>query len=75
MSEIQLAHFAWGETPDRSRIHEVAIRDARIAADARAGDVPVVERSGLLDRLGVARLRYAFAGAPAVTTDPCGCAA
>ena len=74
MSDPQLIHFTFGgESPDRSRIHEIALRDARIAADHRETSPPV--RSGLLDRLGLKSwFRFAFAGGPA-TTEPCNCPA
>jgi hypothetical protein len=75
MSEIQLTHFSFGgESPDRSRIHQIALRDARIAADhheTAAGPV----RSGLVARLGlISRVRLAFAGGPR-TTEPWNCPA
>ena len=74
MSEIQMAHFSFGgESRDRSRIHETALRDARVATDHHETAAPV--RSGLLDRFGLGtRLRVAFAGGPA-TTEPCNCPA
>lgn len=75
MSEIELAQFSWGETPGHSRIHEVAVREARAAADHRAGATGAPRRRGLLDRVGVARIRLALAGGPAATADACGCAA
>ena len=75
MSEIQLAHFAWGETPSQSRIHDVALHDARIANEARGGAEASTSRPSLVDRLGLARFRLALAGGPAATTDACGCAA
>ena len=76
MSEIQMAHFAFGgESPDRSRIHETAMRDARIATDHHETAQPSEARSGLVARLGLgSRLRVAFAGGPA-TTEPCNCPA
>jgi hypothetical protein len=74
MSEIQLAHFSWGESPSQGRIHDVALRDARIATEARGVDTSA-PRPSLADRLGLARFRLALAGGPAATTDPCGCAA
>jgi hypothetical protein len=76
MSEIQMAHFAFGgESPDRSRIHETAMRDARVATDHHAAEQASPDRTGLVARLGLgSRLRVAFAGGPA-TTEPCNCPA
>ena len=76
MSEIQMAHFSFGgESPDRSRIHETAMRDARIATDHHEAAPASPARSGLASRLGLgSRLRVAFAGGPA-TTEPCNCPA
>ena len=55
MSEIQLAHFTFGgDDLDRSRMHEVAIREAHISADWRE-TVPSADRPGLLARLGLVR--------------------
>ena len=75
MSEIQMVHFAFGgESRDRSRIHETALRDARVATDHRESAAAQPMRSGLVARLGLgSRLRVAFAG-PA-TTEPCNCPA
>jgi hypothetical protein len=76
MSEVQLAHFSWGETPSRSRIHDVAIRDARIATDHGAPAQAAAPRATLVGRLGAfARVRLAFAGGAAVSNDACGCPA
>jgi hypothetical protein len=74
MSEIQLAHFSFGgETLDRSRIHEVALREARIASEHR-GEPAATEREGILSRLGLTRrLRLSLAGGPA--TEACSCPA
>ena len=71
-----MAHFAFGgESPDRSRIHETALRDARVATDYHEVASPAPARSGLVARLGLgSRLRVAFAGGPA-TTEPCSCPA
>ena len=76
MSEIQMAHFSFGgESRDRSRIHETALRDARVATDHHEASPAGPARSGLVARLGLgSRLRVAFAGAPA-TTEPCNCPA
>lgn len=79
MSEIQMAHFAFGgESFDRSRIHETALRDARVATDHREGAgeaTPASARAGLVARLGLgSRLRVAFAGGQAMT-EPCNCPA
>ena len=75
MSEIQMAHYSFGgESPDRSRIHETALRDARVATDHHATPAAPA-RSGLIAKLGLgSRLRLAFAGGPA-TTEPCNCPA
>ena len=75
MSEIQMAHFSFGgESRDRSRIHETALRDARVATDHHETAVAPA-RSGLVAGLGLgSRLRVAFAGGPA-TTEPCNCPA
>ena len=74
MSEIQMAHFSFGgESADRSRFHEVALRDARVATDHREA-APADRRPSLASRLGLgSRFRVAFAG-PA-TTEPCNCPA
>lgn len=74
MSEIQMAHFSFsGESADRSRIHDVALRDARVATDHREAAV-ADRRPKLAARLGLgARLRVAFAGP--VPTEPCNCPA
>ena len=76
MSEIQLAHFAFGgETPERSHFHEVALRDARVTTDRREAPEAAPARASLFAglRLG-GRLRAALAGGPA-TTEPCNCPA
>ena len=75
MSEIQMAHFSFGgESPDRSRFHETALRDARVATDHHDVAPAAPARSGLVARLGLgSRLRVAFAG-PAMT-EPCNCPA
>lgn len=75
MSEVQMAHFSFGgEAPDRSRMHETAMRDARVATDHHeVASAPA--RSSLIAKLGLgSRLRLAFAGGPA-TTEPCNCPA
>ena len=76
MSEIQMAHFAFGgESPDRSRIHETSLRDARVATDHHEVAPAAAARRGLAARLGLgSRLRVALAGGPA-TTEPCSCPA
>ncbi len=79
MSEIQMAHFAFGgESFDRSRIHETALLDARVATDHHEGAEaapPATARPGLVARLGLgSRLRVAFAGGSA-TTEACNCPA
>lgn len=76
MSAIQMAHFTFGgESPDRSRMHETAMRDARIATDRYESEQPAPARTGLAARLGLgSRLSVAFAGGPA-TTEPCNCPA
>jgi hypothetical protein len=76
MSEIQMAHFAFGGDPrDRSRIHETAMRDARIATDHHEAAPASPIRTGFVARLGLgSRLRVALAGGPA-TTEPCNCPA
>jgi len=76
MSEIQMAHFSFGgESPHRSRFHEVAFREARAATDH--GDAPqaMPARASRVSRFGFgSRLRVALAGGPAVT-EPCSCPA
>lgn len=76
MSEIQMAHYSFGgEAPDRSRFHEVALRDARIVTDHHESAPIASRRSGFITRLGIgSRLRVAFAGGPA-PTEPCNCPA
>jgi hypothetical protein len=76
MSEIQMAHFAFGgESPDRSRMHETAMRDARVATDHHEATAAATASNGRIARLGLgSRLRVAFAGGPA-TTEPCNCPA
>ena len=76
MSEIQMAHFAFGgESPDRSRMHETAMRDARVATDHHQDRQPSPARSGLAARLGLgSRHRFALAGGQAAT-EPCNCPA
>ena len=76
MSEIQMAHFSFGgESPDRSRIHEIALREARIATDYHELAPTNPARAGFISRLGLgSRLRVAFSGGPA-TTEPCNCPA
>ena len=75
MSEIQLVHFSFGgESPDRSRMHETALRDARVATDHRDAVQAPTGRDATA-RVGlVSRLRLAFSGGPAVT-EPCNCPA
>ncbi len=75
MSEIQMAHFSFGgESPERSRFHEVALRDARVTTDRHETEAAPA-RAGLVARLGLgSRLRVAFAGGQA-TTEPCNCPA
>ena len=75
MNDIQLAHFSWGEPASRQRINDVALRDARIATEARTFGAPTTARPGLVERLGLSRVRLALAGGPVAETDPCGCAA
>lgn len=74
MNDIQMAHFSWGETPDRSRIHEVALRDARITSEAR-GSVAAGPRPSIVERLGLdlGRIRLALAFGPAAASEPCAC--
>ena len=79
MSEIQMAHLAFGgESFDRSRIHETALRDARVATDHHEGAKeapPASGRSGLVAKLGLgSRLRVAFAGGTA-KPEACNCPA
>ncbi len=76
MTEIQMAHFAFGgESPDRSRFHEVAMRDARATTDRHAATPAQAGRTSLVSRLGLgSRLRVALAGGPA-TTEACNCPA
>jgi hypothetical protein len=71
MSEIQLAHFSFGgESPERSRFHEVALRDARAATDHREIVAePAPRRSFAM------RLRLAVAGGTVATTEACNCPA
>lgn len=79
MTEIQLAHFSFGgDSLEDSRFYEVAIREARTAADAHAVErAAPTHRRSLAQRLGVpARVRaFAFAGGTSTTVDGCVCAA
>ena len=74
MFELYLSHTSGGEhsTDPRNQFHEVALRDARIASDWHSEIAPavVVAKAGF-----VSRLRHAFAGRPAQTTDTCACPA
>ena len=76
MSEIQMAHFSFGgESPDRSRFHEVALRDARVATDHRDAEQAPTARYQSAARVGIgSRLRFAFSGGPAAT-ESCNCPA
>ena len=69
MSEIQMAHFSFGgEAPERSRFHEMALRDARVATDHHESAQPASARASLAARFGLGgRLRVALAGGPATT--------
>ena len=77
MSDIQLAHLSFGgETRDRSRDHQIAIRDARIAADFRGGTAPEATRPSFIQRFGLAsRVRLALAGGAVAAPDACNCPA
>ena len=75
MTDIQLAHLAFGgDGRDRNREHLVALREARIATDARTAGTDSAPRAGITQRLGLGRLRVALAGGPAVT-EACSCPA
>ena len=76
MSEIHMTHFSFGgESPGRSRFHEIALHEARIATDHSEAIPATSSRSSIVERLGLgSRLRIAIAGGPAVT-KPCNCPA
>ena len=77
MTDIQLVHFSFGgDTREDSHFYAVALREARVATDAHAEELPAPRR-GVLDRLGVG-LRgrgLALASGGATATDACVCAA
>ena len=74
MFELYLSHTSGGEhsTDPRNQFHEVALRDARIASDWHSEGAPAVV---IANASFVSRLRDAFAGRPAKTTDACACPA
>jgi hypothetical protein len=76
MSEIQLVHLSFGgESRDRSRIHETAMRDARFATEHHEGSSTPPARPSLRARLGLgSRLRVVLASGPE-TTAACSCPA
>jgi hypothetical protein len=70
MSEIQLAHFAFGgERADQSRFHDVALREARATTDHRDAAVEPTRPSF------ATRFRLALAGGAAATPEACTCPA
>jgi len=73
MTEIQLAHFSWGEPATRDLTHANAIRDARTSGQAPTADQSS-PRLTLAERLSAGRARLAFAGGPATTAE-CSCPA
>ena len=71
MSEIQLAHFAFGgDRADRSHFHEVALQEARAATDHRGVSVEPSSRPTF-----ATRFRLAFGGRAVATPEACSCAA
>ena len=74
MFELYLSHTSGGEhsTDPRNQFHEIALRDARIASDWLSQVAPevVIARPSF-----VSRVRLAFAGRQAPTTDACACPA
>lgn len=80
MTELQLAHLSFGgESRDRNREHLLALREARIANEHRAGMTTgthaVAGRAGIASLPGLAsRLRNALAGGPALTDERACCA-
>jgi hypothetical protein len=79
MTEIQLTHFSFGgDSMESSRFYEVALREARVATDAHAGEsaAPSPHR-GIVERLGLrARWRtFAFAGGSPASVEACACTA
>ena len=73
MFELYLSHTSAGEhsTDPRNRFHETAIREAQIATEwTQAAPVAAATRPSF-----VSRLRLAFAGGTAVTTEACNCPA
>ncbi|HET9853322.1 MAG TPA: hypothetical protein VFP56_12580 [Candidatus Limnocylindrales bacterium] len=71
MSEIQLAHFAFGgERADQSRFHDVALREARATTDRRVAAAAPATRVTF-----ATRLRAALAGGAVATTEACTCPA
>lgn len=81
MSEIQLVHLSFGgESRDRGRIHETAMRDARFAIEhqersstAPASTAPARPRLAAILGVG-SRLRLAVARSPE-TAAACSCPA
>jgi hypothetical protein len=73
MTEIHLAHMSWGNdaADDRNRFHETALREARVATEYREVEHAAPARPATF----VTRLRLAFAGGPAATTEACNCPA
>jgi hypothetical protein len=74
MFELYLSHTSAGEhsTDPRNQFHETALRDARIASDwhgAAASTAAAAKPSF------ASRIRAAFAGSSAATTDACSCPA
>lgn len=72
MSEILMHHMSFQDDvhTGRDRIHEIALHDARIATDYRQ-PAPVASARPSF----ATRLRLAFAGGPAATTEACSCPA
>jgi hypothetical protein len=73
MFELYLSHTSAGEhsTDPRNQFHDIALREARIASEWRGQSAAVTPASPSF----VSRLRLAFAGRPASTTDACACPA
>ena len=72
MSEIHMTHFSFGgESPGRSRFHEIALHEARIVTDhSEAIRRRPAARASSSDSALFPRLRIAIAGGQAVT-KPC----
>ena len=57
-------------TDPRNQFHEKALHEARVASEYRQFEPVLAARSSL-----IGRIRLAFAGGPAATTETCTCPA